>query len=244
MSRSPQAGTMTSSAGNSPRRPMDRNMEPSLSIEEDRASVNSFKTCPSETNLSYLPRQVTDTYATSGGGGAAATFPAARKESAASRKESAASRRKDSSASSTATAAAAAAAAAGAKNSHSSSLNPKTSILRTGGAYAAEPRIISPSSEGPPRSPSGVPLPQLVERPPSQNEFSYGSLMQQGPGISEMECVIASVLGSRQANMSQLPTPIGHSQMMPICVACLLLNGRFLGFLYIFGISNANFNQL
>ena len=211
MSRSPQAMT-TSSAGTSPRgRPPDRgNMEPSLSIEEDRASVNSFKTCPSETNLSYLPRQVTDTYATSGGGGAAATFPAARKESAASRKESAASRRKDSSASSTATAAAAA--AAGAKNSHSSSLSPKTSILRTGGAYAAEPRIISPSSEGPPRSPSGVPLPQLVERPPSQNEFSYGSLMQQGPGISEMECVIASVLGSRQANinMSRLPTPIAN----------------------------------
>ena len=193
---------MTSSAGNSPRRPMDRNMEPSLSIEEDRASVNSFKTCPSETNLSYLPRQVTDTYATSGGGGAAATFPAARKESAASR-------RKDSSASSTATAAAAAAAAAaGAKNSHSSSLNPKTSILRTGGAYAAEPRIISPSSEGPPRSPSGVPLPQLVERPPSQNEFSYGSLMQQGPGISEMECVFASVLGYRQAN--NVPTSNSH----------------------------------
>ena len=181
---------MTSSAGTSPRRPMDRNMEPSLSIEEDRASVNSFKTCPSETNLSYLPRQVSDTYA----GGGASTLPAARKESSTSRKESAASRRKDSESSS------ATAPPAGSKNSNSgSSLSPKTSILRSnayqggvGGAYAAEPRIISgprtptpsglPPSEGPPRSPSGVPLPQLVERPPSQNEFSYGSLMQQGPG--------------------------------------------------------------
>lgn len=177
-SRSPQA-MMTSSAGTSPRRPMDRNMEPSLSMEEDRASVNSFKTCPSETNLSYLPRQVSDTYATSGG---AATLPG-RNESSTSRKESAASRRRDSAASGERDS------AAGAKNSHSS-LSPKTSILRSN-AYAAEPRLISPRtptpsglppSEGPPRSPSGVPLPQLVERPPSQNEFSYGSLMQQGPG--------------------------------------------------------------
>ena len=191
MSRSPQ-GMIPSNAGTSPRhRPMDR-MEPSLSVEEDRASVNSFKTCPSETNLSYLPRQVSDTYATSGGAGTS-TLPA-RKESSTSRKESTASRtRKDSAGSSTTAsvpAATAAAAAAGAKNSHpsSSSLSPKTSILRSN-AYAAEPRRTTspsglPPSEGPPRSPSGVPLPQLVERPPSQNEFSYGSLMQQGPGIS------------------------------------------------------------
>ena len=171
---------------------MDRgHMEPSLSVEEDRASVNSFKTCPSETNLSYTPRQVSDTYG--------ATLPAAaRKESTNSRKESATAprTRKDSAGSSTTTTRTAS--AEGAKNSHPSSasasgpssLSPKTSILRSN-AYAAEPRrttspsgqLAAPSAEGqPPRSPSGVPLPQLVERPPSQNEFSYGSLMQQGPG--------------------------------------------------------------
>ena len=158
VSRSSQ-GAMSSGAVSSPR----RNVEPSLSMEEDRASVNSFKTCPSETNLSYLPRQVSDTYAASG----AATLPAPRKESSASRKDS-----------------------AGSKNSHSA-LGPKTSILRSN-AYAAEPRTAqrptTPSAlppgagEGPPRSPSGVPLPQLVERPPSQNEFTYGSLMQQQQG--------------------------------------------------------------
>ena len=186
---------MAGSAGTSPRgRAMDRgHMEPSLSVEEDRASVNSFKTCPSETNLSYTPRQVSDTYG--------ATLPAAaRKESTNSRKESAATAtaprtRKDSAGSSTTTTRTAS--AEGAKNSHPSSasasgpssLSPKTSILRSN-AYAAEPRrttspsgLAAPSAEGqPPRSPSGVPLPQLVERPPSQNEFSYGSLMQQGPG--------------------------------------------------------------
>ena len=187
--RAPQP-TMSGSAGTSPRgRAMDRgHMEPSLSVEEDRASVNSFKTCPSETNLSYTPRQVSDTYG--------ATLPAAaRKESTNSRKESATAprTRKDSAGSSTTTTRTAS--AEGAKNSPPSSasgpssLSPKTSILRSN-AYAAEPRrttspsgLAAPSAEGqPPRSPSGVPLPQLVERPPSQNEFSYGSLMQQGPG--------------------------------------------------------------
>ena len=182
---------MSGSAGTSPRgRAMDRgHMEPSLSVEEDRASVNSFKTCPSETNLSYTPRQVSDTY------GATLPSAAARKESTNSRKESATAprTRKDSAGSSTTTTRTAS--AEGAKNSHQtssgpSSLSPKTSILRSN-AYAAEPRrttspsgLAAPTSaEGqPPRSPSGVPLPQLVERPPSQNEFSYGSLMQQGPG--------------------------------------------------------------
>ena len=140
-------GSTGPSPSNSPRgRMMDRS-EPSL--EEDRASLNSFKTCPSEPNISYLPRQVSESYAQPQPQQEAAAARPSRKESTGSRKES----------------------AGGA---------PKT-ILRTN-AYAAEPRLSAREQmqqegapPGPPRSPSGVPLPQLVERPPSQTEFSYGS---------------------------------------------------------------------
>ena len=36
------------------------------SLDEDTASLNSFKTCPSEPNLSFVPRQVADSYASPG----------------------------------------------------------------------------------------------------------------------------------------------------------------------------------
>lgn len=36
------------------------------SVDEDTGSINSFKTCPSEPNLSFVPRQISDSYASTG----------------------------------------------------------------------------------------------------------------------------------------------------------------------------------
>lgn len=105
------------------------------SVEEDTASLNSFKTCPSEPNLnssSLVPRVVSDNYSSYG---TLTRSPSNRSTSDAA-----------------------------------VSTAPKT-ILR-GNSYAADQSSPSGRLSGePPRSPSGMPLPQLVD--PSSSSPSH-----------------------------------------------------------------------